>query len=149
MAEIVEKFVVKGAVQDVWDFMMDAVKLATFIPGCKSVDVVDDKNFDVQMEVKVGPISTKPKLRITITELDPPHRLESIGRGVDTEKQSNFNLKNTLTLSPLSDNETEVSYKTEVSITGVLGKFGWGIMKSKAKRMAQEFADNLKKQFPG
>ena len=149
MAEIIEKFVVKGAIQDVWNFMMDAVKLASFIPGCKHIDVVDDKNFDVQMEVKVGPISAKPKLRITITELDPPHRLESIGRGVDTEKQSNFNLKNTLSLTPLSDRETEVLYKTEVSITGVLGKFGWGIMKSKAKRMAEEFADNMKKQFPG
>ncbi len=149
MAEIIEKFVVKGAIQDVWDFMLDAVKLASFIPGCKNIDVVDDKNFDIQMEVKVGPITAKPKLRITITELDPPHRLESIGRGVDTEKQSNFNLKNTLSLVPLSDNETEVSYKSEVSITGVLGKFGWGIMKSKAKRMAQEFAENMKKQFPG
>ena len=149
MAEIEEKFVVKAGAQDLWNFLLDAPRLVSFIPGCKKSEVVDDKNFDVEMEVKVGPISAKPKIRITITELDPPRRLESIGRGADVEKQSNFHLKNTLTLNPLSEKETEVSYKTEVSITGILGKFGWGIMKAKAKKMAEEFAASLQKQFPG
>lgn len=149
MAELEQKFTVKANVQDVWNFLMDAPRLVSFIPGCKKIEAVDDKNFDVEMEVKVGPISTKPKIRITITEMEAPKWLVSIGRGADQEKQSNFHLKNSLFLNSVSETETEISYKSEVTITGVLGKFGWGIMKSKAKKMAEEFAASLQKQFPG
>ena len=149
MAEIEEKFVVKTDIQRVWNFLLDVNRLVGFVPGCKKIEAVDDKNFDVEMEVKIGPISTHPKLRITITDMEPPLRLESIGRGVDQEKASNFSLKNSLALRKISEEETEVAYKTDVTITGTLGKFGWGIMKSKAQKMAQEFAAGVKRQLEG
>ena len=49
-----------------------------------------------------------------------------------------------LTLVELDPLTTRVSYASEVSVTGRLGKFALGVMKKKVEAMGQEFADRLR-----
>ena len=51
---------------------------------------------------------------------------------------------NTLRLTALSDNETEVFYASEAAVVGRLGKFGLGVMKKKAESLGREFAQAFK-----
>ena len=47
----------------------------------------------------------------------------------------------------LSEDETEITYQSEVSIVGKLATFGDRILKAKAKEVGKEFADAVKKRL--
>jgi len=58
-------------------------------------------------------------------------------------------MKNRLDLVALGPSETEVRYRSEVSVLGRLGSIGFSVMKEKVKRQAEEFADNVRRQLTG
>ncbi len=47
--------------------------------------------------------------------------------------------RNFLSLMEIESNLTEVSWSSDVNVTGRLGKYGLGLMKKKAKSLSDEF----------
>ena len=64
-------------------------------------------------------------------------------RGEEGGRASNLRSDNILTLAPADDGGTLVSYEADMTVTGRLAKFGFGVMKKKAQSLASEFAGNL------
>lgn len=60
---------------------------------------------------------------------------------------SSLTSKNEIRLKPLSENETEVNYRSEVSVLGTLGKFGEGIFRKKAKEVGEQFVQALRSKI--
>ncbi len=142
-----EKFSVKAPIEKVWDFLLDPPKLASCVPGCEGVEALDENTYLTSIKAKVGPISAKFKIRLTITEKEPPHRLFTTGKGEDSGMASSLTSKNEIKLNALSANETEIQYRSEVSVLGTLGKFGEGIFRKKAKEVGAQFAQALKSKI--
>ena len=99
------------------------------------------------MKAKIGPISANFKIRIDISEMNPPAYLKSTMRGEDSMMASNLNASNVIELKRLEPEKTEIYYRSEVTVLGRLGKFGEGIMKRKAKDVGEEFARSLKERL--
>ncbi len=144
---IEEKFSVKAPIEKVWDFLLDAPKLASCVPGCEGVEAVDENTYLTSVKAKVGPISARFKIRLTITEKEAPRRLLTTGKGEDSGMASSLTSKNEIILRPLSENETEVNYRSEVSVLGTLGKFGEGIFRKKAKEVGEQFVQALRSKI--
>ena len=53
-------------------------------------------------------------------------------------------MKNALDPSEVSPGETEVRYRSEVSVLGRLGSIGFSVMKGKVRQQGEEFARNVK-----
>ncbi|MEQ9125811.1 MAG: 4-hydroxybenzoyl-CoA reductase, partial [Alphaproteobacteria bacterium] len=64
-------------------------------------------------------------------------------------KASRVSADSTLALKALDESQTEVTYASDVSVVGRLGKFGLGIMKKKAKSMGEEFAAKFRERVEG
>ena len=141
---IEDRFVIKTPIQKVWDFLMVLEGVGACIPGCEEVKAIDEKNFQGVVRVKVGPISARFNINATIIEIAPPTHLTSIIKGEDKGKASFFKSENVLDLKGLSLNETEVSYKSEVSTVGRLATFGDRIIRVKAKQLEENFVNSLK-----
>jgi len=141
---IEDRFVIKTPIQKVWDFLMVLEGVGACIPGCEEVRAIDEKNFQGVVKVRVGPISARFKINASIIEIDPPTHLTSIIKGEDKGKASFFKSENVLDLKGLSPNETEVSYKSEISIVGRLAAFGDKIIRVKAKQLEENFVNSLK-----
>ena len=139
-----DRFVIKTPIQKVWDFLMVLEGVGACIPGCEEVRAIDEKNFQGVVKVRVGPISARFKINASIIEIDPPTHLTSIIKGEDKGKASFFKSENVLDLKGLSPNETEVSYKSEISIVGRLAAFGDKIIRVKAKQLEENFVNSLK-----
>ena len=58
-----------------------------------------------------------------------------------------FQAKDSINFNALSENETELSYQSDVSIVGKLATFGDRILKAKAREVGKEFADAVKKRL--
>jgi len=145
--QIEEKFSIKAPVEKVWDFLLDAPQLASCVPGCEGVEVIDENTYLTSIKTKVGPISAKFKIRLTILEKERPHRILTSGKGEDSMMASTMISKNEIQLKTLSDKETEVTYRSDVSVLGTLGKFGEGIMRKKAKEIGEKFASNIRSKI--
>ena len=144
MPVIEERFEVAATPDVVWAFLLDPARLATCIPGCDRLDIVDATTYRVRLTVKVGFLSSSQDLRMTVVEAEPPRRLVATGRGEDTRLGSQVDVRNTLELAPAGAGATTVSYRSEVKVLGRLGSVGDAVMKVKARELAGQFAERVR-----
>jgi carbon monoxide dehydrogenase subunit G len=141
---IEERFRVMAPIQSVWDFLMDPQKIGSCIPGCEKITLLDESKYFASVKAALGPISFRFELHTEIVERNPPFHLRSVGRGEDKGKRGSFRQETILDFSKISENETEVSYKSEVTVVGKLATFGFAIMRAKVKELGQDFANSVK-----
>ena len=142
--KINEKSTVKAPIQEVWDFLLDPQKLGSCVPGCEKVETIDDSSYMVTEAVKVGPISARFDLKVTLLEMNPPNHVLVSLVGKDAKTASHFNTRATVNLQSISSDETEIDFEMEVTLGGVLGKFGEGVIRRKADSQAETFARNIR-----
>jgi carbon monoxide dehydrogenase subunit G len=144
---IEEKFSVKTSIQKLWNSMLDPEIVGPCIPGCEKVEAINDKEYDSIIKAKVGFIAVRFKIRTVIEEIVPYKLIRTAGEGNELHRLGHFKQKTNINFNELSENETEVSYQTEVSIVGKLATFGDRILKAKAKEVGKEFADAVQKRL--
>jgi carbon monoxide dehydrogenase subunit G len=137
-------FVVSAPRQIVWTAIKDPAVVAPCIPGCQGVEVLSPTLYKARIRVAVGPIKAEFNVEVEILAETEPEELRSRTRGEEGGRASSLSAESTLRLTSLGENETEVSYSSEATVVGRLGKFGLGIMKKKAESLGREFAANFK-----
>jgi hypothetical protein len=140
-----EKIVLNSSIISVWNFLIDPIKLCKCIPGCKKIVALDERHYEVMLDVKVGPISFSFTVATTILDMRPPVYLSFQSNG--KEKAGTFTQKCILTLKAISQQETEVCYDADVVIMGKLSTFGERIFRAKAKQISEEFIGSLKSEL--
>jgi len=143
------KFQINASVQRTWDFLMDIREVASCIPGCQKVEVLDDKNFAITISQRVGLISATFETQTSLTEVDPPNRLAVIGRGKDTRMGSSFEFTNQMELVQISERETAVKYRADVKISGRLASVGQSLIKVVAKREVAKAVKLIQEKIGG
>lgn len=139
-----QKVVVQAPADKVWDFLMDIAAVSACVPGVESFEKIDDDNFLGALKVKVGPISVKLNGKVIVVERDREHFLSKMEmQAAEKRLNSAVSAHASLTLVPLSDNETEIHIHTESSIMGKLGEFGQAVMRRKADQIVGEFGKNM------
>ena len=144
---IEEKFSVKSPIQKLWDSLLDPEIVGPCIPGCEMVEPISDKEYDSIIKAKVGFIAVRFKIKTVIEEMIPYSLIRTVGEGNELRKLGHFKQKTSINFNPLSANETEVAYQSEISIVGKLATFGDRILRAKAKEIGREFADAVKKRL--
>jgi carbon monoxide dehydrogenase subunit G len=144
---IEEKFSVKAPIQKLWDSLLDPEIVGPCIPGCEKVETINDKEYDSIIKAKVGFIAVRFKVRTVIEEIVPYSLIRTVGEGKELRRLGHFKQKTNINFNELSENETEISYQSDVSIVGKLATFGDRILKAKAKEIGKEFANAVKKRL--
>lgn len=144
---IEEKFSVKSPVQKVWNSLLDPEIVGHCIPGCETVEPVNDKEYNSIIKAKVGFITARFKVRTVIEETVPYRLIRTAGEGNELRKLGHFRQKTIINFTELSENETEVSYSSDVSIVGKLATFGDRILRAKARELGKEFVDAVKRKI--
>ncbi|MEE2968578.1 MAG: carbon monoxide dehydrogenase subunit G [Pseudomonadota bacterium] len=142
--KIEETFSVNAPIDRAWRFIMNPDQVAPCIPGCGDVEILGENKYRANVKLAVGPIKTNFNVTVEITEQQAPNFAATLTRGEEGGKASMVTANSELRLKPVNGEQTEVNYKSEVSIVGRLGKFGLGIMKKKAKAVGEEFAENFR-----
>ena len=141
--KIEETFSVNAPIDRAWRFIMNPDQVAPCIPGCGDVEILGENKYRANVKLAVGPIKTNFNVTVEITEQQAPNFAATLTRGEEGGKASMVTANSELRLKPVNGEQTEVNYKSEVSIVGRLGKFGLGIMKKKAKAVGEEFAEKF------
>ena len=144
---IEERFTVKSPVDKLWDSLLDPAIIGSCIPGCEKVEPINDKAYDSIIKAKVGFITVRFKVRTVIEEMILHQLIRTVGEGSEMRNLGFFRQKTRINFNALSEDETELSYQSELSIVGKLATFGDRIMRAKAREVGKEFADAVKKRL--
>jgi carbon monoxide dehydrogenase subunit G len=143
---IEDRFVVAAPRERVWVAIKDPAVVVPCIPGCQGVEVIGPTLYKAKIRVQVGPIKADFNVDVEIVSETAPQEVRSRTRGEEGSRASSLSAENTLRLTALSYNETEVFYASEAAVVGRLGKFGLGVMRKKAESLGREFAQAFKKK---
>jgi carbon monoxide dehydrogenase subunit G len=125
--------------------LFDARLMASCLPGCEKLEAVDADRYRAVIAISMAGIKARFDLMVEITKRDAQN-VWATTRGDEGGHASSLTSDSRVTLQPTGDG-TLVSYRSEVSVTGRLGRFALGMMKKKAQSMGDEFAVNLQRKL--
>jgi carbon monoxide dehydrogenase subunit G len=141
------KFALKAPIQKIWDALLDPETLLSCIPGAEKIDRLDEKTYECVVRQKVGPISVRFMFKSVLSRVEPPTHLEVEGEGEDIGRAGHLIQKSVVDLRETTEDNVEVTYKTEATIVGKLAMFGDRIMRAKAKKVEEEFTKALQERL--
>jgi len=132
---------------ETWEALNSPEVLKSCIPGCESMELVADNEYEVVLVARIGPVSAKFKGRMTVTESDPPraYTLAFEGQG----GAAGFARGQAgVTLTP-QDGGTLLAYSAKATIGGKLAQVGSRLVDGVAKKLAGEFFTAFTKRVGG
>lgn len=136
------QFPVAAAPETLLAHLFDARLMASCLPGCESLEAIDDDRYRAVVVVGMAGIKARFDLEVEITAREALD-VWALTRGAEGGQASTLRAESQVSLRPAPDG-TLVVYRSEVSLTGRLGRFALGMMKKKAQSMGDEFAENLR-----
>jgi carbon monoxide dehydrogenase subunit G len=131
------RYVIAAPPQRVWDGINDPAVLKACIPGCDQMEKTSPTEFVATAKIKIGPVSASFKGKVTLSDLDPPHRLVLAGEGQGGV--AGFAKGGALvTLTPEGDG-TILSYTAKAAVGGKLAQIGQRLIDGAAKQIADDF----------
>ena len=67
--------------ETVWEKLNDPEVLKACIPGCETLDVIGENEFQAVATNKIGPVKARFKGKVRLTDIDPPNGYKISGRG--------------------------------------------------------------------
>lgn len=150
MAILIEKqFTIEASPDSVWAFLTDPARVAGCLPGASITEQIDDHTYAGSMKMKVGPVSTSYKGKVTFESLDKASLTAKLrATGLDVQGRGGADMTMTSQLTP-QDGGTAVVVTSEVNVTGILAQFGRGMIQDVSDQMFQTFTTNMRAQLAG
>jgi carbon monoxide dehydrogenase subunit G len=121
----------------VWSYISDPQKIVQCLPDLQSYEVKDSRTFSVI--VKVGISFVKGDFNFTFTLLDhkpPQHsRFEATGKGAGVS----IRLAASMDLKELSPNSTELVWKTDAQLGGLLSEISPNLIETSTDKFTKQF----------
>lgn len=124
--------------QTVWSALNDPEILKRCIPGCQSLERNGDHGFLAVAEVKIGPIGTRFKGDVELSDLDAPNGYTITGSGsagIAGSAKGGARVR----LSDAAGGGTLVSYSVQAEVGGRMAQLGGPIIDATAKNLAGKF----------
>jgi carbon monoxide dehydrogenase subunit G len=125
----------------VWDALNDPEMLKACVPGCESITLSGDNEYQVLMVARVGPVSAKFKGKLTLSDIKPPDSysisFEGQGGAAGFAKGGAQ-----VRLAPEGES-TRLSYDVKASVGGKLAQIGSRLVDAAAKKVADDFFRNF------
>lgn len=123
----------------VWAEIRDPERMVICVPGCESIEALDETTYRAVVALSVGPIRARFNLTVGVEEERPPHYARTSTSGEEGSRASMVRAVTEVHLEDTGDGRTRVAYASEVEVSGRLGRYGAGMMKKIAERKAREF----------
>jgi uncharacterized protein len=123
--------------ETVWAKLNDPEVLKACIPGCESLDVIGENEFQAVATNKVGPVKARFKGKVRLTDCDPPNGYKISGEG--DGGIAGFAKGGACVTLIEKDGGTLLSYTIDAQIGGKLAQLGQRLINGAAKKLADDF----------
>ena len=119
--------------ETVWAQLYSAEVLRACVPGCESLELIGENEFQGVATNKVGPVKARFKGKVRLTDLDPPNGYLISGEG-DGDIAAFVKSSAKVTLSE-KDGGTLLEYNVEAQIAGKLAQLGQRRLQEARRRL--------------
>jgi carbon monoxide dehydrogenase subunit G len=128
----------------VWDAINDPDTLASILPNCESLETISENQYEAQVKVKVGPISSKFKSILKIFDIEEfeGYKFEVRGNGVKGSMAGFGEIK----LDP-DGSGTRFTFIAEGNVTGIIARVGQRFIEATGKKIMDQGMENFKQQI--
>lgn len=135
------EYIFNGPQEEVWEIVRDPAVLSTALPGAKSFDQIGEKEYQVEMNVRVGPVSGLFSGHLVVSKEVPP---ESCTLTVDGKGAPGFaSGSGDVILKDRGDGTTLMTYTGEMQIGGKLASVGQRLLDTASKSMIRQGLEAL------
>ncbi len=130
---------------EVWRKLNDVDVLKRCIPGCESLEKVDDTHLKAVAALRLGPMSVKFAGDVELQNLNPPnsYRIAGSGKGGPAGYASGYA---DVTLAP-QDGGTLLTYAVNSTVGGKIAQLGSRLIDATAASLAGQFFDKFTAEF--
>jgi carbon monoxide dehydrogenase subunit G len=143
------QFSVAAPREKVWEAIWDVRTLASWMPGCTSVEQLGERTYRVHLEQQISMFRAAFDLRVEVVESEPPNRVVVKGQGEDRRMASSLQIQTEVRLHSENPGATTISYRHDLSIFGRLGALGFPLIQRKAREAEAEFARRARESLGG
>ena len=147
--ELTDRFTVQADSATVWALFWDLPRIAGLLPGCESVEEIDERHYRARIAQKVGPFKVTMDLDLEVLESETEKRVVVTGSGHDRFGNRLSLNRIALELAPAGGSGTEVSYSMEFTLYGRMATLGSSVVKRKTEDMRVEFTRSIIKELGG
>ena len=126
--------------------LMDPAALAKVIPGCHALEADGPNQYRADVTVGVGMVKARYEARITLSDLDPPHRLRLAGAGMSSLGSARGS---GLVELIRTDTGTRLTYDYEAQVSGKVAAVGSRMLEGAAKVVLRQLFEALGRQAQG
>ncbi|MGA3404644.1 MAG: carbon monoxide dehydrogenase subunit G [Candidatus Bathyarchaeia archaeon] len=139
------RYVLKANRTDVWNLISNPEKIARCLPGLQQLEIKDSKTFVVTVKVGISFVRGNFKFTFTLIDQIPPShsRFQANGRGAGVS----VNMNASMDLSEPQPGSTELSWKSDVELGGLLGELSPSLLQNSTSGFTQEFFNCIKAQL--
>lgn len=123
--------------ETVWAKLNDPAVLKACIPGCETLDLIGENEFQAVATNRVGPVKARFKGKVKLTDLDPPNGYKIVGEG--DGGIAGFAKGGAIVKLSDKDGGTLLTYNVEAQIGGKLAQLGQRLINGAAKKLADDF----------
>ena len=131
--------------QQVWNMLLDPAVLARVVPGVKTLDPEGDGVYKAISEVKMGPVSGSFSGQMEVADQNPPERFTL--KMKQNSKIGNVAAEGNISLKPLGESQTEITFSGDAKLTGTLARMGQRVLSGVAKSMTKQFFQALEEEL--
>ncbi|MCY4032108.1 MAG: carbon monoxide dehydrogenase subunit G [Hyphomicrobiales bacterium] len=133
--------IIPASRSEVWRALNDPETLERILPGAKSIERVGDTQYNIETQMKVGPVAANFKGHIQLSDVVPNERytIHAEGKGVAGFAKGTGEV----VLQDAEDNKTLLTYEARSTVGGKLAQIGQRLIDATATRMTEEFFANL------
>jgi carbon monoxide dehydrogenase subunit G len=136
-------FRVAAPPRSVWEALMDFERVVPCMPGAEVLERKPDDAYEVQVRVKVGPMSMVYRGGVEITERDEEELSASMRvHARETRGQGTANATVEIKLAA-NGSVTEAAMATDLRLSGRAAAMGRGVIGDVSQALVSEFANNL------
>lgn len=134
-------FTVKLPLKMVWSFMTDRKEVGCLFPGCKGVQLLNDRDSIWTLRVSFGPFTRRIEMKAHTTEMIENEHMSWTAIG-DNLTTSGF-----VWVRRVSDEETEITYRLDGHVTGHLSMLQDMVVAEKLGEITRAFIKNIKERL--
>jgi hypothetical protein len=128
--------------QDVWAKLNDPEVLKACIPGCETLTMLSDHEFEAVATNRIGPVKARFKGKVALSDLDPPNGYKISGQG-DGGVAGFAKGGATVKLTDADGGGTVLHYDVDAQIGGKLAQIGQRLVNGAAKKLADQFFEKF------
>lgn len=129
-------FTVGADRETVWASLLSSEILASCIPGCESLQLLEDDSYDVSLTAGVGPVRAAYAGRIALSDKIEPESFRMLFTGQGSA--GSVSGEGTVTLVEAAD-ETEIRVVGDAQVTGAIARVGQRLLSSASRMLMNQF----------